>query len=240
LVAAALGANIFGQVAVKSAAPRAASRRRKRSFSASELKEGMKGSAWTVFRGSEPEEFQVEILGVVPGAVGPKQDMIVGRISGGSADRTSVFARNERFARLYRRQTRRRDCLTASLSRKSRFAASRRLNRMLAIFEKNQNLQTKPREARPISFAELSATSWKQSFRKERPFRVKFSPAAVSNSALNVVAGQSFQPIATPISFSGISQETLIFCSAVGVGRLNAGRGGRRFGKDYFLEKSRR
>ena len=61
-------------------------------FPLSELKEGMHGTAWTVFRGSEPEEFNVEILGIVPGAVGPKQDMIVGRISGGSAERTRVFA----------------------------------------------------------------------------------------------------------------------------------------------------
>ena len=58
----------------------------------SEVKEGMQGTARTVFRGTEPEEFNVEILGVVPGGIGPKQDLIVGRISGGSADRTSVFA----------------------------------------------------------------------------------------------------------------------------------------------------
>ena len=58
----------------------------------SEVKEGMRGTARTVFRGSTPEQFNVEILGIVPGAIGPKQDMIVGRISGGEADRTSVFA----------------------------------------------------------------------------------------------------------------------------------------------------
>src|SRR5687768_13875062 len=58
----------------------------------SELKEGMRGTARTVFRGSEAEEFDVEILGIIPGAIGPKQDLIVGRLSGGSADRTSVFA----------------------------------------------------------------------------------------------------------------------------------------------------
>src|SRR5262249_44922386 len=58
----------------------------------SELKEGMRGVARTVFRGSEPEEFNVEILGIVPGAIGPKQDMIIGRLSGGGADRTAVFA----------------------------------------------------------------------------------------------------------------------------------------------------
>ena len=60
-------------------------------FPLSELREGMKGVARTVFRGNEPEEFNVEILGVVPGAVGPKQDMIVGKISGGQADRTFFF-----------------------------------------------------------------------------------------------------------------------------------------------------
>src|SRR5690349_7375147 len=57
-------------------------------FPLSELKEGLRGTARTVFRGSEAEEFNVEILGVVPGAIGPKQDMIIGRLSGGGADRT--------------------------------------------------------------------------------------------------------------------------------------------------------
>ena len=61
-------------------------------FPLSQLKEGMTGKARTVFQGREPEEFNVEILGVVPGAIGPKQDLIVGRLSGGGADRTSVFA----------------------------------------------------------------------------------------------------------------------------------------------------
>ncbi len=58
----------------------------------SQVKEGMRGTARTVFRGSKPEEFNVEILGVVPGFTGPKQDVIIGRLSGGGADRTQVFA----------------------------------------------------------------------------------------------------------------------------------------------------
>ena len=61
-------------------------------FPLSELKEGMRGTARTVFRGSEAEEFEVEILGVVPGAIGQKQDLIVGRLKGTATDRTSVFA----------------------------------------------------------------------------------------------------------------------------------------------------
>src|SRR5688572_1342213 len=57
-----------------------------------EVREGMRGTAKSVFRGTEPEEFSVEILGVIPGAIGPKQDLIIGRLSGGPADRTGVFA----------------------------------------------------------------------------------------------------------------------------------------------------
>lgn len=61
-------------------------------FPLSELKEGMRGTARTVFSGTKPQEFQVEILGVIPNWIGPKQDMIVGRLSGALADRTFVFA----------------------------------------------------------------------------------------------------------------------------------------------------
>ena len=61
-------------------------------FPLSEIKEGMKGTALTVFRGTEPEEFQVEVLGIIPGFNFPKQDMIVARLSGANAERTSVFA----------------------------------------------------------------------------------------------------------------------------------------------------
>src|ERR1051325_11117622 len=61
-------------------------------FPVSELREGMRGTARTVFRGTVPEEFGVEILGVIPNWIGPRQDMIVGRLSGANAERTFVFA----------------------------------------------------------------------------------------------------------------------------------------------------
>src|SRR3982750_1384289 len=61
-------------------------------FPISELREGMHGTAKTVFRGTVPEEFNVEILGVLPNWIGPKQDLIVGKLSGSLAERTFVFA----------------------------------------------------------------------------------------------------------------------------------------------------
>lgn len=42
-----------------------------------ELKPGMKGEVWTVFRGTEPEPFAVEVTGVLRNALGPGKSLIV-------------------------------------------------------------------------------------------------------------------------------------------------------------------
>src|SRR5450432_2280571 len=54
-----------------------------------EVKQGMKGIAWTVFQGTEPEPVPVEIIGISKNMWGPKQDIILGKM-GGKAARTIV------------------------------------------------------------------------------------------------------------------------------------------------------
>lgn len=56
---------------------------------ASEIRPGMKGVAWTVFEGSEPEPVPVEIVGLWKNANGPRQDMVIARL-GGKALKTNV------------------------------------------------------------------------------------------------------------------------------------------------------
>ena len=55
----------------------------------SELKPGMKGTAWTVFVGTEPEPIPIEIVGLWKNSWGPKQDVIIAKM-GGKAQRTNV------------------------------------------------------------------------------------------------------------------------------------------------------
>src|SRR5437588_103606 len=57
-----------------------------------DIRPGQKGVARTVFSGSEPQEFGVEVLGVLPGFPAPRQSVIIARLSGAQVDRTSVFA----------------------------------------------------------------------------------------------------------------------------------------------------
>src|SRR5204863_7265007 len=55
-----------------------------------EVKPGMKGVARTVFAGSEPQEFGLEILGVLAGFTGPRQSTIIARLSGPDVDKTGA------------------------------------------------------------------------------------------------------------------------------------------------------
>ncbi|HMQ02312.1 MAG TPA: SpoIVB peptidase S55 domain-containing protein [Pyrinomonadaceae bacterium] len=174
----------------------------------SSVKEGMRGIARTVFRGSEPEEFNVEILGVIPSAVGPGQDLIVGRLSGGPSERTSVFA-GMSGSPVYIDGK-----LVGAISYSFPFSKEPMcgitpIEQMISIFEDKQNTAQRMGGSRAVSIGELDGSA------DVRTLPNLTSPAGAvlsgmgQNSALMAVAGQSFQRIATPVTFSGFSQQAL-------------------------------
>ncbi len=63
-----------------------------RVFPLAEVKRGLRGVAYTVFEGVNPEPMQVEILGVLKEALGPGQDMILARLRGQKPEYTGVVA----------------------------------------------------------------------------------------------------------------------------------------------------
>jgi hypothetical protein len=56
-----------------------------------DVKPGMQATAWTVFQGMEPDPVPVEIVGVWKNYLGPKGDVIIGKM-GGRAKETNVAA----------------------------------------------------------------------------------------------------------------------------------------------------
>jgi hypothetical protein len=58
----------------------------------SEIHKGMRGVAYTVFQGTKPEPMEVEVLGVLKNANGPKGDIILVRLSGKQVEYTGVVA----------------------------------------------------------------------------------------------------------------------------------------------------
>jgi hypothetical protein len=171
-------------------------------FPISEVKEGLRGTARTVFKGTVPTEFNVEILGVLTGGIGPKQDMIIGRLSGGEADRTFVFA-GMSGSPVYIDGK-----LLGSISFSWSFAKEpicgiTPIGEILERFEKTETL-AKLDSPKPITQAQLSATSW-----QPIGLQKNATPTILTDPKFASLLGQSFQPISTPISFSGFSQETI-------------------------------
>ncbi len=58
----------------------------------SQIHPGMRGVAYTVFEGTQPEAMEVEILGVLKNLTGPKGDIILARLHGAKAEYTGVVA----------------------------------------------------------------------------------------------------------------------------------------------------
>src|SRR5260370_4724127 len=57
-----------------------------------EVRPGMKGVAYTVFQGTQPEPMGVEVLGVLKNMLGPKGDLILVRLHGDTPEYTGVVA----------------------------------------------------------------------------------------------------------------------------------------------------
>ncbi|HVF45815.1 MAG TPA: hypothetical protein VM936_22495, partial [Pyrinomonadaceae bacterium] len=64
-----------------------ASPRKVEYFPLEDVRAGQKGTARTVFSGAEPQEFGVEVLGVLKGYPAPRQSLIIAKLSGGQVER---------------------------------------------------------------------------------------------------------------------------------------------------------
>lgn len=62
-------------------------------FPINQIKEGMKGTGKTAFKGKKVEEFGVEILGILENdpSVGPKRNIILAKLTGGNLEKTGVI-----------------------------------------------------------------------------------------------------------------------------------------------------
>ena len=177
-------------------------------FPLEDLKPGMKGVARTVFAGSEPQEFGVEILGVLPGFPAPRQSAIIARLSGPNAEKTGVFA-GMSGSPVYI-DGRIIGALAFSFPfSKEPICGITPIKQMIDVFEKGLNEKNRPSQPRTISFAQLAGTEWKPTFPVPSIASTTLIAPVSSGSPLIPLLGQQMVPIATPVVFNGISQEAL-------------------------------
>ncbi|MDP9338886.1 MAG: hypothetical protein M3P45_08465 [Acidobacteriota bacterium] len=61
-------------------------------MSLSEIHPGMQGYAYTIFSGDQVEKFDLEVLGIMPNFLGPKQSIILVQLKGPKVEHTGVVA----------------------------------------------------------------------------------------------------------------------------------------------------
>jgi len=178
-------------------------------FPLEDIRPGMKGTARTVFSGTEAEDFGVEVLGVIPGFPGPRQSAIIARLSGANAERTGVFAGMSGSPVFIDGKLVGAIAFSFPFS-KEPIAGITPIKQMIDLFNKgSENENLKPREPRAVSFSQLASTEWKPSLPKPAVSAVSLVSPVAANSPLIPLLGQQMTPIATPLVFSGISQDTL-------------------------------
>jgi hypothetical protein len=178
-------------------------------FPLEDLRPGMKGTARTVFSGTTPDEFGVEILGVLPGFPGPRQSAIIARLTGANVEKTGVFAGMSGSPVYIDGKIVGAIAFSFPFS-KEPIAGITPIKQMIDLFNKgSENNFEKPKEPRAVSFAQLASSEWKPNLPKPAVSGVSLLAPVSAASPLFPLLGQQMTPIATPLVFTGISQESL-------------------------------
>ena len=165
------------------------------------IQPGQTGYGKTVFEGTRVDTFQVEILGVLKN-VGPKQNMILARLSGGPIARTGVFA-GMSGSPVYIE-----DKLIGAVAyafpfAKEPIAGITPIREMVDIFKEKP--ESGPRRARRVNPDKLYDVAQLPSFLShfELP-RFFVEPSLTRGQDLG-----RLQPIATPLNLSGFSPRSI-------------------------------
>src|ERR1041384_4245886 len=176
-------------------------------FPLEDLRPGMKGAARTVFSGSATQEIGVGVGVVLAGFPGPRQSAIIARLSGSNVEKTGVFAGMSGSPVYIDGKIVGAIAFSFPFS-KEPIAGITPIKQMIDLFNKGPE-SIKPKEPRVVSFSQLAGTDWKPNLPKPAVGSVSLLAPVSAGSPLLPLLGQQMTPIATPLVFSGMTQESL-------------------------------
>src|SRR5262245_37878570 len=171
----------------------------------SEVKPGMKGTIRTVFRGDQIEEFGFEVLGIMKNLLGPKQDIILVQLRGARPEFTGVVG---------------------GMSGSPVYIDGKRIGALslrFGIFSKEPIAGVTPIESM-LSLLAIAGDQPRSRAANSRPWEIEPATAVADlrGDLQPTVAPQGsgdaarlFEPIPTPLFFSGFRQETIDRFAAV-------------------------
>src|SRR5258706_3628857 len=148
-----------------------------------QVRAGMQGYAYTIFAGDQVEKFDLEVIGVMPNFLGPRQSIILVQLKGPKVERTGVVA----------------GMSGSPVYLDGKLAGA--LSLKLGIFTKDPIAGVTPIADVVRPPAQVSA----------QQFPLPFDTSVVQRnpSTLSLPTGSSLAPIETPLVFSGFQSATL-------------------------------
>jgi hypothetical protein len=158
----------------------------------SQVRPGMQGYAYTIFAGDQVEKFDLEVIGIMPNFLGPRQTIILVQLKGPKVEHTGVVAGMSGSPVYFEGK------LAGALSLK------------LGVFTKEPIGGVTPIEDIIRPPQQLSSETV-QSYQPERASagapQVSLPQGAASHTGLP--SGSALEPIETPLVFSGYQPEAL-------------------------------
>ncbi|MHB8503171.1 MAG: SpoIVB peptidase S55 domain-containing protein [Candidatus Acidiferrales bacterium] len=152
----------------------------------SQIRPGMQGYAYTIFAGDQVEKFDLEVIGVMPNFLGPKQSIILVQLKGPKVEHTGVVAGMSGSPVYFEGK------LAGALSLK------------LGVFTKEPIGGVTPIE--DVLRPQPQLTSEADPYQSPQP-QLSLPQNAASNTSLPT--GSALEPIETPLVFSGYQPEAL-------------------------------
>ena len=148
-----------------------------------QVRAGMQGYAYTIFAGDQVEKFDLEVIGVMPNFLGPRQSIILVQLKGPKVERTGVVA----------------GMSGSPVYLDGKLAGA--LSLKLGIFTKDPIAGVTPIEdvVRPPA----------QSSAQQFPLPIDTSVVQNNGTAFSFPTGSALAPIETPLVFSGFQSATL-------------------------------
>lgn len=168
----------------------------------SQIRKGQRATAYTVFEGSEPKAFELEVLGVLEGFNAPKQNAIIVKLIGPDTDRTGVFAGMSGSPAYIDGKLVGAIAFAYQFSKEA-IGGITPIQEMVDIFAKKQTEAATPAQPRSISFSEIS---FNESSREFAQFLQPPTPLTTNVSSVNAPI---LKPIATPLAITGVAPEII-------------------------------
>lgn len=176
-------------------------------FPLDQVKPGMRATGYTVFVGSEPKSFELEILGVLRGYPNPKQSAVLSKLLGTELNHTGVF-QGMSGSPVYIDGKLLGAVAFGYQFAKDPIAGITPIQHMIDVFEQRQGAEQKVDAPRTVSFSEIA---FNENSREYADFVKDLTPTAGQATAQAVASSNSavLAPISSPLSITGIPPDVI-------------------------------